>query len=222
MPCYCSRLFYYVPLQWRVFVRGCVRLAGVELTGLVVIALVPCAIKAALRETLMLIRQETEADYPAIYELVKVAFQTAKVTDGDEQNFVNRLRAGGNYIPELALVAEDGGQLVGHIMLTRTHVDTENGPFPLLLLAPVAVVLERRNQQIGARLIEEAFRLAKEKGHKATIVVGDPAYYGRFGFKTSADFGIENTNGIPGQYVMARELAPAALSGIKGSLTFET
>lgn len=55
----------------------------------------------------MRIRQEREEEFPAIYDLVKVAFQTAKVSSGDEQNFVLRLRAGGNYIPELALVAED-------------------------------------------------------------------------------------------------------------------
>ncbi len=169
----------------------------------------------------MRIRTEQKADFPAIYDLVKVAFQTAKVSNGDEQNFVNRLRAGGDYIPELALVAEDDGAIIGHIMLTHTNVDTEKGLLPLLLLAPVSVVLERRSQRVGSRLIEEAFRLAREKGHKAAVVVGDPAYYARFGFRPSTDFGIENANGIPSQYVMACELCPHALSGIKGSITFE-
>lgn len=168
----------------------------------------------------MRIRQESEAEFPAIYELVKTAFQTAKVSNGDEQNFVNRLRAGGNYIPELALVAEEGKNLIGHIMLTKTAVKTENGEHALLLLAPVSVVLERRSQGIGAKLIEEAFRLAREQGHGAVVVVGDPAYYHRFGFKSSVDFGVINTNQIPDQYVMMCELTQDDLRNVRGTISF--
>lgn len=170
----------------------------------------------------MLIRQENEAEFPAVYELVKTAFQTAKVSNGDEQNFVHRLRASGNYIPELALVAEEGGDLIGHVMLTKTSVETENGQHSLLLLAPVSVVLERRNQAIGAKLIEEAFRIAREHGHGAVVVVGDPAYYQRFGFRPSVAFGIANTNQIPDQYVMACELIPGALQNVCGTISFQT
>ena len=63
------------------------------------------------------VRQEREAEFPAIYELIRTAFATAEVSDGDEQDFANRLRIHGNYIPELALVAECQGKLIGHIML---------------------------------------------------------------------------------------------------------
>jgi predicted N-acetyltransferase YhbS len=168
----------------------------------------------------MLIRQEKETEFPVIYDLVKVAFQTAKVSNGDEQNFVDRLRASGNYIPELALVAEDKGELIGHVMLTKTFVNTENGQYPVLLLGPVSVVLERRNQGVGTRLIEEVFRLAQAKGHEAVILVGDPAYYHRFGFRSAVDFGITNTNEIPDEKVMACEIAPNALRSVKGTISF--
>jgi predicted N-acetyltransferase YhbS len=169
----------------------------------------------------MLIRQEKKTEFPVIYDLVKVAFQTAKVSNGDEQNFVDRLRASGNYISELALVAEDQGELIGHIMLTKTFVDTENGQYPVLLLGPVSVVLERRNQGVGTRLIEEVCRLARAKGHKAVILVGDPAYYHRFGFRSAVDFGITNTNEIPDENVMACEITPNALRNVKGTITFQ-
>lgn len=59
------------------------------------------------------VRQEREAEFPAIYELIRTAFATAEVSDGDEQDFANRLRIHGNYIPELALVAECQGKLIG-------------------------------------------------------------------------------------------------------------
>jgi len=67
----------------------------------------------------LIIRQEKPADFLSVYDLVKVAFQTAKVANGNEQDYVNKLRANANYIPELALVAEKGAKLIGHIMLTK-------------------------------------------------------------------------------------------------------
>jgi putative acetyltransferase len=170
----------------------------------------------------MRIRPERESEFPRLHELVKTAFATAKVSNGDEQNFVDRRRAGGDYIPELALVAEDEGELVGHIMLTRTFVSTAAGPRPALLLAPLCVVLERRRQGVGARLIEAALDRARKLGPGAVALVGDPAYYSRFGFRPCASFGIANANGIPDPYVMALELAPGALADAAGSITFET
>jgi len=170
----------------------------------------------------LLIRQEQPKDFPAIYDLVKMAFQTAKVSNGDEQNFVERLRAGGNYIPELALVAEEDGRMVGHIMLTATAIATAGGPRAVLLLGPLAVMLERRGRGVGARLVEEACAKARTLGHGAVVLAGDPAYYARFGFRPTADFGVHNTNGIPEANVMARELWPAALQGVGGRITLET
>ena len=69
----------------------------------------------------MIIRQEINLN-SKIFIIDKIAFETARVSNGNEQDFVNRLRASGSYIPELALVAEENGKLVGHIMLTKTYV----------------------------------------------------------------------------------------------------
>ncbi len=168
----------------------------------------------------MLIRPENEADFPVIYDLVETAFKTAKVSNSDEQNFVNRLRASEHYIPELALVAEDKEKLIGHVMLTRMQIETERGPYSLLLLGPLAVVLECRGQKVGARLVDEVCSRARKMGHTAIVLVGDPDYYQRFGFRPSIDFGIENANEIPSQYVMALELTADALKGIKGVADF--
>lgn len=93
------------------------------------------------------VRQEREAEFPAIYELIRTAFATAEVSDGDEQDFANRLRIHGNYIPELVLVAECQGKLIGHIMLTRTVVTQDDGtPYEALMIAPLSVVLDYRNR----------------------------------------------------------------------------
>jgi putative acetyltransferase len=170
----------------------------------------------------MQIRPERPSEFSEIYELVRTAFATAKVSEGDEQDFVDRLRAGPDYIPELALVAEDEGGIIGHIMLTRTSVVTADGARQVLLLAPICVALERRDRGVGARLIGEALRRARELGHTAVVLVGDPAYYARFGFRPCASFGIANANGIPDQYVMALELAARSLADAAGSIRFST
>lgn len=170
----------------------------------------------------MIIRREHAGEFPRVHELVRAAFETAKVSNGREQDFVTRLRGGDNYIPELALVAEDAGCLIGHVMLTKTVIATGDGPVGTLLLAPVSVVLAHRNRGVGSALIRDGFRLARDMGHASVILVGDPAYYTRFGFRPSVDFGIRNAQEIPDQYVLACELLPGALRGITGTITFET
>lgn len=169
----------------------------------------------------MILRRETEHDFSEIYDFVKLAFETAKVSDGKEQDFVNRLRASGNYIPELALVAEEDGQIIGHIMLTKTQIDSGDAKHQALLLAPLAVALEHRNRGVGATLINESLGLARTMGYRAVFLVGDPAYYQRFGFRSTEDFGIKDTHGIPPQYVMAHELVDNALDGISGTVCLE-
>lgn len=166
----------------------------------------------------MLIRQETEQDFTAIYDLVKAAFQTARVSDGDEQDFVVQLRSGSSYIPELALVMEQDGRLIGHIMLTKTYVQGASGSFEALLLAPIAIALEHREKSNGSKLIAESFQRAKTMGYTAVFLVGDPAFYERFGFRPTVSFGIQYTLPIPEQNVMACELTPNALNGVSGTV----
>ena len=166
----------------------------------------------------MVIRQEKKEEFREIYDLVKLAFETAHVSDGKEQDFVNQLRAEGNYIPRLALVAEEDGQLIGHIMLTRTWVKEGAKKHTVLLLAPLSVKLEYRNRGVGGALIRESFRVAKDMGYKAVFLVGAPAYYHRFGFQSAASFGIQHMTGVPDENVMACELEPGAFETIRGTV----
>lgn len=168
----------------------------------------------------MVIREERAAEFGAIRELVQTAFKTAAVSCGEEQDFVERVRAGEAYVPELALVAEDGGELIGHIMLSRMAIDGPEGPYPLLLVAPLSVLLERRRQGVGSALMRESLRRARELGQEAVILVGAPEYYQRFGFVTAATQGILSTQGIPEENVMVYELVPGALAKISGTVTF--
>ena len=166
----------------------------------------------------MKIRPEQEAEYPVIYELVKEAFASAPHADGDEQDYVNLLRSSKNYIPELALVAEENGELIGHIMFTTTKIIGGEDSYTELLLSPLCVLLPHRNRGIGAELVQEGFRRAKNIGYSAAFVVGDPKYYSRFGYKVVSEFGIRNDSEIPDMYVMGCELFPGALKNKQGSI----
>ncbi|MCI8361122.1 MAG: N-acetyltransferase [Clostridiales bacterium] len=167
----------------------------------------------------MLIRKAAPADYDAIYTLVKTAFQTARVSDGTEQDFVLRLREGPGFIPGLELVAEEDGRLAGHIMLTQQPV--KGLEVKALLLAPLCVEISRRDQGLGGALIEEALRLAREKGYEAVFLVGNPAYYSRHGFRCVSDFGLRNGSTIPDPFVQGRELIENALAGQGGTISIE-
>ena len=80
----------------------------------------------------MKIRRETPEDYEAVYAVVQRAFESAEHADGTEQDLVTALRNGDGYIPELALVAEEDGEIVGHILFTKALV----GGQTVLALAP--------------------------------------------------------------------------------------
>lgn len=168
------------------------------------------------------IRPEMPAEYSELHDFVRDAFATAKVSNGDEQNFVDRLRDPATYLPDLALVAIEGDEIVGHVMATRTAIDTAQGPREILLFAPLAVGRSHRRRGLGARLTREVLERARAAGFDAVTLVGDPAYYGRFGFRPAADFGVADTNGIPAQYVQMLELVPGALAGVGGTITYAT
>ena len=157
--------------------------------------------KTAIRTALL-------KDYPAIYNLIQTAFETAPVSDGQEQEFVLHLRETPNYLPDLELVLEEGADtLIGHILLSKQRLLLpENKTFTGLLIAPLCISLPYRSQGYGGKLLQEGLRLGKEKGYRAAFVIGNPLYYGRFGFHPLKEFGIENQTGIPDTFVLAQEM----------------
>ncbi len=105
----------------------------------------------------MEIKKEEPKDYMEIYEIVKRAFHSAEQADGNEQDLVNELRTGESYIPQLSLVAEENGKIIGHIMFTRAQVGTVD----VLALAPLSVLPEYQKKGNGTALIKEGHRIAR-------------------------------------------------------------
>lgn len=171
---------------------------------------------------MMIIRPETPGDFPRIYNLVKSAFATAPHAEGDEQDFVERLRTTVDYIAALSLVGVRGESIIAHLMMTRLTTARPAARSGLLLLAAVSVRRAWRNRGLGSQMIESAFGRARRVGYRSVLVVGDPDFYRRFGFRPAIAFGLANTNGIEDRYVQALELTPGALVGPPSKLTLPT
>lgn len=128
-------------------------------------------IAAAAVVASMNIRTENQGDEPAIATVVERAFERP-----DEARVVRQLQADGDAVISLVAVVESA--IVGHVMLSRM-----GAPFRALGLAPVSVLPAHQSKGIGRSLVEEGLKQAREQGWEAVFVFGNPAYYGRFGFR---------------------------------------
>lgn len=164
----------------------------------------------------MQIRQANKNDYEHIYQLVEKAFQTAKVSDGNEQDFVLKLREGNAYIPELELIAEEENEVIGHIMFTKQTIKTALENYTGLLVAPLCVKLEKRNQGIAKQLMYAGFKRAEQLGYTAAFLLGDLSYYQKFGFKPIEELKIENKTPFLKEHVLGCEIVQDALKNITG------
>lgn len=163
------------------------------------------------------IRQETNEDHTAVYEVVKKAFEDMDHSDHDEHNLVNRLRKSMSFIPELSLVAVEDGNIVGHIMFTEIIV----GQHTLITLAPISVLPEKQNKGIGSLLIKEGHQIAAQLGYKGSVVLGHDEYYPKFGYVKAIEYRIEAPFEVPDENFMAMELVAGGLSEVHGMVEYD-
>lgn len=125
--------------------------------------------------SMMSIRTATPRDREAIRLVEEHAFGQQT-----EAGLVDALIAEGEAVVEL--VAEEDGQAVGHILFSRLLVEEGGNTFPAVALAPLAVEPSFHGSGIGGALVREAHIRLRDAGEKLSVVLGDPAYYGRFGY----------------------------------------
>ena len=180
--------------------------------------------KAQLERKKMLdslrVRQETEEDYLAVFELVEGAFLSAPHSDHTEHFLVERLRKSSGFIPELSLVAEIAGKVVGHILFTPVHITHSQQSHVALSLAPVAVHPDYQRMGIGRRLILAGHEIAKQLGYTSVVLVGHADYYPKFGYQQANSFGITFPFDLAPENALVKELTEQALSGIQGMVEY--
>ena len=135
----------------------------------------------------MLIRRETPADVDAIRSVTAAAFARPGEGEPFEARLVDLLRAHDSWLPPLSRVAVDGaGRVVGHVLCTRATVDGT----AVLGLGPLSVHPDRQRAGVGSALVYSVLGAADALGATLVGVLGDPAYYRRFGFVPSGVHGI--------------------------------
>lgn len=160
--------------------------------------------------THMIIRQENPEDKEKIRIINTKAFET-----DTEANLVDTLRNSG--IPLISLVADEKGELIGHILFSPV---TLAGAPPIAGLAPMAVLPRCQNKGVGTGLVEEGLKYCRKAGYKAVVVLGHPEYYPKFGFVPAINYGIKSEWEVPAEVFMVKELEEFALKGISGTVKY--
>jgi putative acetyltransferase len=138
----------------------------------------------------------------------------------EEAQLVEAMRQTPGHIPELSLVAEHDGRIIGHILLSPIVIETADGSVSTLSLAPMAVRPEFQRRGVGSALVRAGLEAARRLGHESVIVLGHADYYPRFGFVPARPRGIEPPLDVPDEAFMLIELVPGALAGVRGTVRF--
>ena len=169
------------------------------------------------------IRQETPADYAGVSALIQAAYRQVSYSDKKEQLLVDRLRKSSAFIPQLSLVAQtDTDELVGHILLTKLHIQHHHQRFPGLALAPLSITPAYQSQGIGSQLMWESHAIAKALGYAYSVVLGHATYYPKFGYELLSKYAIELPIRVADENSMIRALAENGLAGVKGRVVYAT
>ena len=152
------------------------------------------------------VRKEASADALAIEAVTIAAFREATHTSHTEQFIVGALRHSGQLA--VSLVAEKNGSIIGHVAVSPVVLsDDTPGWFGL---GPISVSPEHQGQGTGSLLMEHALAELRVSGAAGCVVLGDPAYYARFGFNAEATLVLP---GVPAEYFLAMSFSGYLPSG---------
>lgn len=155
----------------------------------------------------VLIRPEVPTDIPPIFALTEAAFRTAAHSAGTEQFIVNALRRSGAL--SVSLVAESAGKVIGHVAVSPVAVS--DGATGWYGLGPISVLPEHQRTGIGSQLMHAALQALRDRGGAGCMLVGDPAYYQRFGFKPVPGLVYP---GVPPEYFLVLSFGPHQPQGV--------
>ena len=142
------------------------------------------------------IRSEIESDIERIYEITRAAFTNLAISNHTEQFIIRSLRDA--KVLTVSLVAEVDNKVMGHIAFSPVTIS--DGSPGWYGLGPISVVPELQNRGIGKSLMHEGLSCLKALGAKGCVLVGEPGYYERFGFRNLSDLILDN---VPQKYFLA-------------------
>jgi predicted N-acetyltransferase YhbS len=166
------------------------------------------------------IRTEQPGDAALIANIVQRAYAAVPHSDHREHLMVDRLRETDAYVPALSLLAEIGGEAVGHVLLTKAIISSGATVETTLALAPLSVVPEYQARGVGRALVRSAHERAAALGFGTVLLVGNPDYYPQFGYERLSRYPIALPFTAPDENCMILQLRPGALEGVAGSVRY--
>jgi putative acetyltransferase len=169
----------------------------------------------------VLVRREIPSDIAAVRLVVAAAFardpRTGLLVQGEpvEVGLLDQLRASDAWVPALSWVVVDGGAVIGHGVCTRAEV----GSTAVVALGPIGVEPQRQGAGVGSALVHALLGAADALEVPLVALLGDPAYYGRFGFRSSTDLGVLPPDPAWGRHFQARALS-AHDDGLRGTFRY--
>jgi putative acetyltransferase len=160
----------------------------------------------------MLIRLEKQKDNATVPIINQSAFNTPA-----EADLVDVLRKEAR--PLISLVAEEDGEVVGHILFSPVNLSGKPG-LKIMGLGPTAVLPRCQGRGIGSALVRAGLQRCREIGFGAVVVLGHPWFYPRFGFVPSVRYGINSDYEVPEDVFMLTELQPGYLEGAGGTIHY--
>ena len=168
----------------------------------------------------IVIRREEEKDCRAVENMIREAFWNVYRPGCKEHYVIHRLRNHPDFVPELDLVMEKDGQLIGQNMFMRAHIQADGGgSIPIMTMGPICISSEHKRQGYGKLLLNESLERAAALGCGALCFEGNIRFYGKSGFTYASGFGIRYhglQEGADASFFLCKELIPGYLNGVTG------
>ena len=166
----------------------------------------------------IIIRNETSADYRTVENLTREAFWNVYRPGCLEHYVLHTFRTDPAFVPELDLVMEKDGEIMGHVMYVRSAIKTDDGrTIPIMTFGPISIAPQFKRQGYGKVLLEYSMEKAKEMGAGALAITGNIGFYGKSGFVVSKNRGVRYEDDPDADYFLIAELEPGFLNGITGT-----
>ena len=163
------------------------------------------------------IRLERPSDYFETENVTREAFWNHYSPGCCEHYLIHVMRGSQNFVPELDIVAESNGRIIGNVVYQKALIKGDDGAdYEVLSLGPISVLPEYQKQGVGGKMIEYSKNIAREMGFRAILLCGDPDYYGRQGFVPAETMGIRTSDNMYAAALHVCELNEGSLANVKG------
>ncbi len=171
----------------------------------------------------IVIRSEEKGEYRKVENMVREGFWNVYRPGCMEHYVLHQLRKDAAFVPELDLVMEQNGELIGQNMFMRAWIAADDGrEIPIMTMGPICIAPQWKRKGYGKILLDYSLEKAKELGYRALCFEGNIDFYGKSGFREASEFGIRY-HGLPegedASFFLCKELIPGYLEKITGEYT---